>query len=56
MSLLLTYLRFMTKGFARTATLVVIVACVMFHLSFLIVQVNLCQPVCTIETNAAITY
>lgn len=45
LSLLLTYLRFMTKGTARIATLTVIVACVLFHLSFLLVQVNLCQPV-----------
>ncbi|KAJ4407986.1 hypothetical protein N0V91_003652 [Didymella pomorum] len=43
-SLLLTYLRFMTKGTARTATVTVIVACVLFHISFLVVQVNLCQP------------
>lgn len=35
----------MTKGFARTSTLTVIVACTLFHISFLIVQVNLCQPV-----------
>ena len=35
----------MTKGPARIATITVIVACILFHLSFLIVQVNLCQPV-----------
>ncbi|KAJ4985322.1 integral membrane protein [Stagonosporopsis vannaccii] len=43
-SLLLTYIRFMTQGLARTATITVIVTCVLFHLSFLLVQVNLCQP------------
>ncbi|KAF2832354.1 hypothetical protein CC86DRAFT_243433, partial [Ophiobolus disseminans] len=45
LSLLLTYLRFMTKGAARNATIGVIVACIAFHLSFLLVQVNLCQPI-----------
>ncbi|KAF1829899.1 hypothetical protein BDW02DRAFT_535275 [Decorospora gaudefroyi] len=45
LSLLFTYLRFMTKGPARIATIVVIVACTAFHLCFLIVQLNLCQPV-----------
>jgi hypothetical protein len=42
---MLTYLRFMPKGAARTATIVVLVACVAFHLSFLLVQINLCTPV-----------
>ncbi|KAH3907540.1 hypothetical protein HBI56_159650 [Parastagonospora nodorum] len=45
LSLLFTYLRFMTKGGARNATITVIVACIAFHISFLLVQVNLCQPV-----------
>ncbi|EMD67534.1 hypothetical protein COCSADRAFT_168722 [Bipolaris sorokiniana ND90Pr] len=44
-SLMLTYLRFMPKGAARTATIVVIVLCVLFHLAFLIVQINLCHPI-----------
>jgi hypothetical protein len=35
----------MTKGAARTATIVVLVACVAFHLAFLLVQMCLCQPV-----------
>ncbi|KAF1847677.1 uncharacterized protein K460DRAFT_384006 [Cucurbitaria berberidis CBS 394.84] len=43
-SLLLMYLRFMTKGAARTTTIAFIIACVLFHLSFLLVQSNLCQP------------
>lgn len=34
----------MTKGAARTATITVIIACVLFHLSFLLVQTNRCQP------------
>jgi hypothetical protein len=45
LSFMLTYLRFMPKGGARTTTIVVLVACVAFHLSFLIVQINLCTPV-----------
>lgn len=44
-SLMLTYLRFMPKGAARTATIVVIVLCILFHLAFLIIQLNLCHPV-----------
>lgn len=44
-SLMLTYLRFMPKGAARTATIVVIVLCILFHLAFLTIQINLCQPV-----------
>ncbi|KAF1925975.1 uncharacterized protein M421DRAFT_68548 [Didymella exigua CBS 183.55] len=44
MSLLMSYLRFMTQGAARTATITVIIGCVLFHLSFLLVQINLCQP------------
>jgi hypothetical protein len=43
-SLLLSYLRFMTAGATRTATIVVIVGCILFHISFLVVQTNLCQP------------
>jgi hypothetical protein len=35
----------MTKGAARTAAIAVMVACIAFHLSFLLVQINLCQPV-----------
>ncbi|KAH7021449.1 uncharacterized protein B0I36DRAFT_377295 [Microdochium trichocladiopsis] len=45
LSLLLSYLRFMTAGAVRTATIVVAVLCCLFHLSFLLVQLNLCQPV-----------
>jgi hypothetical protein len=41
----MTYLRFMTKGAARIATIVVICLCTAFHIAFLLVQVNLCQPV-----------
>ncbi|EMD92617.1 hypothetical protein COCC4DRAFT_58170 [Bipolaris maydis ATCC 48331] len=44
-SLMLTYLRFMPKGAARTATIVVIVLCILFHLAFLIIQLNLCHPI-----------
>jgi hypothetical protein len=45
LSLLLSYLRFMPKGAARNATVGVIIACILFRLTFLLVQVNLCQPV-----------
>ncbi|KAL7771521.1 hypothetical protein CFE70_001467 [Pyrenophora teres f. teres 0-1] len=44
LSLLLSYLRFMPKGAARNTTIMLIVACTLFHISFLVVQVNLCQP------------
>ncbi|KAI3397715.1 hypothetical protein diail_10484 [Diaporthe ilicicola] len=45
LSLLLSYLRFMPKGAYRYTTYVVILATVLFHLAFLLVQINLCQPV-----------
>ncbi|KAH7064257.1 hypothetical protein BKA63DRAFT_169377 [Paraphoma chrysanthemicola] len=54
LSLLLTYLRFMTKGAARNTTIGVMIACIAFHLSFLLVQINLCQPVAK-QWNPAIT-
>ncbi|KAH8680427.1 hypothetical protein BGZ61DRAFT_456688 [Ilyonectria robusta] len=45
LSLLLSYLRFMSSGFWYRATVGVAVACTMFHISFLIAQINLCTPV-----------
>lgn len=45
LSLLLSYLRFMPKGAYRYITFVVILLTVLFHLAFLLVQINLCQPV-----------
>ncbi|KAJ0109698.1 hypothetical protein N8I77_007621 [Diaporthe amygdali] len=45
LSLLLSYLRFMPKGAYRYTTYVVILLTVLFHLAFLLVQINLCQPV-----------
>ncbi|KXJ87148.1 hypothetical protein Micbo1qcDRAFT_218430 [Microdochium bolleyi] len=45
LSLMLSYLRFMTQGWVRTTTIVTAVLCCLFHLSFLIVQINLCQPI-----------
>lgn len=45
LSLLLSYLRFMTAGWVRMTTIVVAVGCCLFHLAFLLVQINLCQPV-----------
>ncbi len=45
LSLLFSYLRFITTGPFRIICLAVIVLCTMFHLSFLLVQINLCQPV-----------
>lgn len=47
LSLLLSYLRFMPKGAYRYTTFVVILLTVLFHLAFLLVQINLCQPVST---------
>ncbi|KAF2127477.1 hypothetical protein P153DRAFT_343584 [Dothidotthia symphoricarpi CBS 119687] len=54
LSLLLSYLRFMTRGASRNATIVVMVTCTIFHLCFLLVQINLCQPV-TKQWDPAIT-
>ncbi|KAI0570175.1 integral membrane protein [Pyrenophora tritici-repentis] len=54
LSLLLSYLRFMPKGAARNTTIMLIVACILFHISFLVVQVNLCQPISK-QWNPAIT-
>lgn len=45
LALLFSYLRFIPKGIYRYMTIGVIVACCLFHLSFLIVQINLCQPI-----------
>lgn len=45
LSLLLSYLRFIPKGAYRNVTYVVILLTVLFHLAFLLVQINLCQPV-----------
>ncbi|KAM0421291.1 hypothetical protein ACHAPT_010819 [Fusarium lateritium] len=45
LSLLLSYLRFMAAGFWYKATVIVAVACTLFHFSFLMAQVNLCTPV-----------
>lgn len=53
LSLLLSYLRFMPKGAYRYTTFVVILLTVLFHLAFLLVQINLCQPVRTESTAQA---
>ncbi|KAM0571062.1 hypothetical protein ACHAP6_008336 [Verticillium nonalfalfae] len=45
LSLLFSYLRIIPKGIYRYATYTVIALCSMFHLSFLIVQINLCTPI-----------
>ncbi len=45
LSLLCSYLRFVTTGGFRYAIIAVIVLNTLFHLSFLLVQINLCQPV-----------
>lgn len=44
-SLLCSYLRFIPKGAYRWATHVVLLLTILFHFSFLIVQVNLCNPI-----------
>ncbi|KAK3327949.1 hypothetical protein B0T19DRAFT_178260 [Cercophora scortea] len=45
LSLLYSYLRFIPKGVYYKATIGIIVCCTLFHFSFLMVQVNLCQPI-----------
>jgi hypothetical protein len=45
LALLFSYLRFIPTGIYRHVCIAVIVACVMFHLAFLLVQINLCQPI-----------
>ncbi|KAK4159145.1 hypothetical protein QBC43DRAFT_362260 [Cladorrhinum sp. PSN259] len=45
LSLLFSYLRFIPKGIYRNTTIGVIVGTVLHSLSFLIVQINLCQPI-----------
>lgn len=40
----------MPKGAYRYTTFVVIVLTILFHLAFLLVQINLCQPVSTVFT------
>ncbi|KAH8652521.1 hypothetical protein BX600DRAFT_527839 [Xylariales sp. PMI_506] len=45
LSLLLSYLRFIITTRYRTFTIVIAVLSTLFHLSFLLVQLNLCQPV-----------
>ncbi|POS68858.1 hypothetical protein DHEL01_v212748 [Diaporthe helianthi] len=45
LSLLLSYLRFIPKGAYRYTTFVVILLTILFHLAFLLVQINLCQPI-----------
>lgn len=40
----------MPKGAYRYTTFVVIVLTILFHLAFLLVQINLCQPVSTRST------
>jgi hypothetical protein len=44
LALLFGYLRFVPIGSYRHAVHGVITACILFHLAFLIVQINLCQP------------
>ncbi|KAK4127962.1 hypothetical protein N657DRAFT_236459 [Parathielavia appendiculata] len=45
LALLFSYLRFIPLGVYRYTIIGVITACIMFHLSFLLVQINLCQPI-----------
>ncbi|KLO82552.1 integral membrane protein PTH11 [Fusarium fujikuroi] len=45
LSLLISYLRFMASGIWYKVTVGVAVACTLFHISFLIAQINLCTPV-----------
>ena len=45
LALLTSYLRFIPKGIYHHVTIGIITSCVLFHAAFLIVQINLCQPV-----------
>lgn len=45
LSLLLSYLRIINTTIYRWITISIIALCTMFHLSFLLVQINLCTPV-----------
>ncbi|KAK6864491.1 hypothetical protein PG990_006076 [Apiospora arundinis] len=45
LSLLLSYLRFLPQGIWKLLTLIISIVCVLFHASFLVVQINLCTPV-----------
>ncbi|GAB1314854.1 Rhodopsin domain-containing protein [Madurella fahalii] len=55
LALLFSYLRFVPNGTYRHTIIGVIVAAIMFHLSFLLVQLNLCQPARK-QWNPDITY
>lgn len=45
LALLTSYYRFVPVNIWRPLLIVTLVLCVLFHLTFLIVQVNLCQPI-----------
>ncbi|KAF5005357.1 hypothetical protein FDECE_8169 [Fusarium decemcellulare] len=45
LSLLVSYLRFMAAGLWHKVTVGVAIACTLFHLSFLLAQINLCTPI-----------
>ncbi|KAF6797572.1 integral membrane protein [Colletotrichum sojae] len=45
LSLLLSYLRFIPTGVYRWTTFATIGLCIAYHISFLVVQINLCTPI-----------
>ncbi|KAK8114655.1 hypothetical protein PG999_006724 [Apiospora kogelbergensis] len=45
LSLLLSYFRFLPQGIWKLLTVIIAIICVLFHASFLVVQINLCTPV-----------
>ncbi|KAH9905284.1 integral membrane protein [Xylariomycetidae sp. FL2044] len=45
LSLLVSYFRFVPQGMCKYGVSIVLTACVLFHLAYLIVQLNLCDPV-----------
>ncbi|KAK3297225.1 uncharacterized protein B0H64DRAFT_440698 [Chaetomium fimeti] len=55
LALLFSYRRFVPIGAYRLTLFTVITACVLFHLSFLLIQLNLCQPIRK-QWDPAITY
>jgi hypothetical protein len=55
LALLFSYRRFVPIGAYRITLSTVIAACILFHMAFLLVQINLCQPARK-QWDPAITY
>ncbi|KAK8049548.1 hypothetical protein PG994_011278 [Apiospora phragmitis] len=55
LSLLLSYFRFLPQGIWKFLTVIISIVCVVFHASFLVVQINLCTPIAK-QWDPAITH